>query len=137
MKKTILSLCLAAVTFAAQANSLTVINTLSNNITLSFWGTNPDGTIFSTPPVTLIPGSNPFPNPTTFPGVVNAQTDGRVMEAYGVCSPYDLALGSPNIGMVQSSQQIGSPNACNNNVPFVMTWSEQPNAPYAAYILIL
>ncbi len=136
MKKFLLSLSLAAGTFFAQANSLTVQSLIPGNVTLRFYGVNPDGSGFTTPPITFTTGSHPYANPTLLPGVVGAQTTGRVTEAFGVCNPYDLALGSPNIGMVTSTQVVGTLNDCNNHNVFTMTWNEQSSAPYNAVILI-
>ncbi|PSK91611.1 hypothetical protein [Taibaiella chishuiensis] len=136
MKKLFLSLCLVVSAAMAQANSLTVQNLLSVPITLSFWGFNPDGSVFTTPPITFTPGPHPFADPTLLPGVTGAWTTGRVVSGFGICNPYDLAIGSPNAGGPSSHQAVGTLNMCNNNIPFDMYWNEPNMAPYNAVLLI-
>lgn len=136
MKRIFFTLCLAFAGMAAQANSLTVQNLLSNTVTMYFVCVNPDGTSHSSNYVNLVPGPNVFANPTLIPGLAGtAAVNGRVYACFGVCNPYDLALGSPNLGGYPVSQNVPAGNDCNGSA-FTMTWNEGNFAPYNAVILI-
>jgi hypothetical protein len=121
----------------AKANMLTVQNLLPYPVTLYFYGVNLSGTSFNSYPITFPPGPTPFANPTLLPGTLPyAEVTGRIISGFGFCSPYDLAIGSPNTGGVQPLQNVPAGNQCNNSVPFSIIWNEANVAPYNAVILI-
>lgn len=136
MKKIFLSLILTCLFFsAAQANSLLIYNSLLYPITLNFIGVDPSGVTFQTGYITIPSGLNPYANPSVLSPT--ADVNARIVSAFGFCSPYDIAVGSNNIGVLPSTQYIPSGNLCNNGDDFDIYWNEVPTAPYNVSIVII
>ena len=138
MKKILIILSFVPLLFTtAKANTFSVQNILPYPVTLYFYGVNLSGTSFNSYPITFPTGLTTFANPTLMPGTLPyAEVTGRIISGFGFCSPYDLAIGSPNTGGVQASQNVPAGNQCNNGVPFSIFWNEPNVVPYNAVLLI-
>ena len=135
MKNLFLSLMLVCCcSLTAKANAVNVFNFLPFSISLNFIGVNPSGTTFQTGYITLVPGFNPFPDPSfMLPG---ADPNARIVSAFGFCSPYDIAVGGPISGGPPANQYIPAGNLCNAGDDFDIYWNELIPAPYDVTMVI-
>ena len=137
MKKILFTLSLVCLFFSVtRANTITVQNLLSNPVTVYFYGVNLSGTTFTSSYITFPPGPTTFTDPTFMPGTAPfAEPTGRVIAVFGVCNPFNLAVGSPNTGSLPSTQNVPAGNGC-NGASFDISWNEPNISPYNAVILI-
>ena len=128
MKKLMLSLAVCFSAFqAAQAYSITFYNNTGVPFTFGLGGTNPVGSPVSgfftySAPVNGW-GSTVYTDPTTVPGMpAYALSTGQFDMLWGICSPFDIAVGRPGLGSPSSVQTFDASNSCYNGTPFSITW---------------
>ncbi len=143
MKKTLLTLmCSVGALFAAQANTMTVVNLTGCSCSFSFRGyANPasPGTYYESPNTTVPPGNTFFAAPSSIPGrgslpataVLTYIKGGVLTTVPGV----GLACGSVASGVGTSMTTTATAIPCNNNMSVTASW--QQNASGNVVVLIM
>jgi hypothetical protein len=141
MKKVLLTfICMLGVLFAAQANTITIVNLTGCSCSFSFRGLgdpNLPGTYYESPYVTITPGNTVYASPSMLPGMsglpagaIFKQIKGGVVSTLAGTS---LACGTADWGPTSMSTLVGVP--CNNNNMVTASW--QQNTAGNVVVLIM